>query len=96
MLAANDNYQLIPKENVPGLEFPAEDVLQDPAEMKKRKADLERALSLGNLEYIKVKILFQDNVGKKAVETTVWGLTDKRVILKSGAVIPIHRVIAVS
>lgn len=96
MNAATEPFVLIQKEDVPGLEFPQEDVLKDAGEIKKRRSDLERALSLGNLEYIKVKIQFRDAAGNKAVETTVWGLTDKRVILKSGAVIPIHRVIAVS
>ncbi len=26
------------------------------------------------------------------VETTIWGVTDKRVILKKGVVIPINRI----
>lgn len=96
MQTANQQYQLIEKESVPNLVFPGDEVLQNAAEISKRRKDLERALSLGNLEYVKVKIFFADSTGKKAVETTVWGLTDKRVILKSGAVIPIHRVLAVS
>jgi hypothetical protein len=57
-----------------------------------RHADLQRALSLGNLEYTKIKIYFADNESAKVVDTTVWGLTDKRVILKQGVVIPINRV----
>ncbi|MCC7301741.1 MAG: hypothetical protein IT233_03770 [Bacteroidia bacterium] len=96
MPAAEKQCTIVPKEKIPYLEFPNAEILQNPEEIKKRRSDLERALSLGNLEYVKVKITFQDNIGCKAVETTVWGLTDKRVILKSGAVIPIHRVIAIT
>ena len=60
-----------------------------------RNADLQRALSLGNLERSKIKIYFEDDTSSKVVDTTVWGLTDKRVILKQGLVIPINRVIRV-
>ena len=90
--ATADTYKLIPKEEVLGLEFPAEDILNSKEDIAERRIELERALSLGNLDHIKVRIVFSDNKGRKAVETTVWGLTDKRVILKGGAVIPIHRV----
>jgi uncharacterized protein (UPF0248 family) len=47
---------------------------------------------LGNLERSKIKIYFEDDTSKKVVNTTVWGVTDKRVILKQGLVIPIHRI----
>ena len=56
------------------------------------RRELDRALALGNLEHAKIKIFFEDDTSKKMVETTVWGVTDKRVILKQGVVIPIHRV----
>jgi hypothetical protein len=49
-------------------------------------------LSLGNLEHSKIKIYFEDDTSSKVVDTTVWGLTDKRVILKQGIVIPINRI----
>ena len=57
-----------------------------------RKNDLDRALSLGNLEHVKIKIFFEDDISKKAVETTIWGVTDSRVILKQGVVIPVNRI----
>lgn len=89
---AETKFQVIDKEAVTGLQFPDEDVLQDKDAVKARYEDLQRALSLGNLEHSKIKIYFEDNTSSKVVDTTVWGLTDKRVILKQGAVIPIHRV----
>lgn len=83
---------IIEKENISGLKFPASDVLTSKDEIKIRAANLEKALKLGNLEHGKIKIIFEDSEGIKQVDTTVWGVTDKRVILKQGAVVPIHRI----
>lgn len=82
----------IEKENISGLKFPDTEVLASKEEVKNRYANLERALKLGNLEHNKIKIIFEDSEGVKQVNTTVWGVTDKRVILKQGIVIPIHRI----
>lgn len=82
----------IEKENISGLKFPENDVLTSKEEIKNRFTNLERALKLGNLEHDKIKIVFEDSEGIKQVNTTVWGVTDKRVILKQGVVIPIHRI----
>ncbi|MGZ4033744.1 MAG: hypothetical protein ACXVPU_05145 [Bacteroidia bacterium] len=82
----------IDKENISGLKFPDADVLKTNDAIKMRVSHLERALKLGNLEHNKIKIVFEDNEGLKQVDTTVWGVTDKRVILKQGVVIPIHRI----
>lgn len=85
-------FESIEKETIANLSFPKAEVLEDVAEIKQRFSDLNRALSLGNLEHSKIKIYFEDNQSKKMVETTVWGLTDQRVILKQGNVIPINRI----
>jgi len=85
-------YELIEKERIEDLKFPSHEVLQDAEKIKERRTELNRALSLGNLEHSKIRIYFEDDNSKKVVETTVWGVTDKRVILKQGVVIPIHRV----
>jgi hypothetical protein len=89
---AQTKHQIIDKEAVAGLHFPDIEVLIDKEEIKQRAADLERCLSLGNLEHSKIKIYFEDDTSHKVVDTTVWGLTDKRVILKQGIVIPIKRI----
>ncbi len=52
-------------------------------------------MRLGNLERSKVNIVFADEKGSKKVETTVWGVTDKSVILKQSTVIPLARTIKV-
>ena len=85
-------FQLIEKESVEGLHFPDQEVLASPEAIIARQSELTRALSLGNLEHLKIKIYFEDSVSFKMVDTTVWGLTDKLIILKQGVVIPIHRV----
>jgi uncharacterized protein (UPF0248 family) len=83
---------LIDKEVVSELRFPEPDVLFNPAARTKRQTEIDRAVYLGNTEHTKVRILFHDNAGLKQIETTIWGATDKRIILKSGMVIPIHRI----
>ena len=91
-MSTETKFQQIDKEAIPGLRFPEDEILLDKDAIKLRNADLQRALSLGNLEHSKIKIYFADNESAKVVDTTVWGLTDKRVILKQGVVIPINRV----
>ena len=85
-------YQLIDKEAVKDLHFPTAEVLTEKAAMLQRMNDLDRALSLGHLEHGKIKIFFEDDISKKAIETTIWGVTDNRVILKQGLVIPVNRI----
>jgi len=85
-------FEKIEKENISSLRFPNAEVLDDNDKIKERMNDLNRALALGNLEQTKIKIFFEDESSCKMVETTVWGVTDKRVILKQGVVIPINRV----
>lgn len=85
-------YQIIDKELITSLSFPNTEVLEDIADVKQRKEDLDRALSLGNLEHLKIKIYFEDDISFKMVETTIWGVTDNRVILKQGVVIPVNRI----
>ena len=88
----NAAFELIDKELIASLNFPKSDVLEDKEDISGRKNDLDRALSLGNLEHVKIKIYFEDDMSKKMVETTIWGVTDERVILKQGVVIPVKRI----
>ena len=88
----NTVFELIDKEIITSLNFPKEDVLEDKEDIAERRNNLDRALSLGNLEHVKIKIYFEDDISKKMVETTIWGVTDERVILKQGVVIPVKRI----
>lgn len=85
-------FEKIEKENISGLKFPNVEVLYSQETINERAAELKRALSLGNLEQTKIRIYFEDENSFKVVDTTVWGVTDKRVILKQGVVIPINRI----
>ncbi|MDP3680130.1 MAG: hypothetical protein Q8R22_04785 [Flavobacterium sp.] len=87
-----EEFKIIDKEDIALLKFPTTDVLDDVDEIKTRISDINRALSLGNLEHSKIKIFFEDSESKKIVDTTVWGVTDKNVMLKQGVMIPIHRI----
>jgi hypothetical protein len=87
-----EEFQIIDKEDIALLKFPITDVLDDVDEIKTRISEINRALSLGNLEHSKIKIFFEDDESKKIVDTTVWGVTDKNVMLKQGVMIPIHRI----
>lgn len=87
-----EEFVIIEKEDIASLKFPTTDVLDDDNDVKTRISEINRALSLGNLEHSKIKIFFEDIESKKIVDTTVWAVTDKNVILKQGVAIPIHRI----
>lgn len=82
----------VQKEDVTFLNFPNEEVLRSSEETAQRRLALERAVVLGNTFKGKTKIVFEDTTGIKQIETNIWGLTDKRVILIQGIVIPINRI----
>lgn len=86
------NFEIIEKESINVLSFPEREVLDNVEDRKNRFNELTRAMLLGNLEHLKTKIFFEDNQSKKVVETTIWGVTDQKIILKQGMVIPIHRI----
>lgn len=94
-MSTTKTYATIEKEEVGLLHFPQDDVLFSVEDQAMRNLNLRRALALGNLDHQKVRICFQDIEGIKVVETTVWGVTDKEVILKRGTVIPIKRILDV-
>jgi len=85
----------IEKEKVHCLNFPSNEVLETVEAKKTRSSLLSRASILGNLDRTKMHIFFKDSIGLKKVYTTVWGVTDKYVILKGASLIPLHRVVKV-
>lgn len=86
---------MVEKETISNLSFPKEEVLKDADMQKELKTALERAMKLGNAYKGKVKIVFEDSEGVKAVETTIWGVTDKNVLLKQTTLIPIRRILEI-
>jgi len=85
----------IEKETVQCLNFPNNEVLETVEAKKSRSAVLNRASILGNIDRTKMNIFFKDNEGLKKIYTTIWGVTDKYVILKGASLIPLHRVVKV-
>ena len=85
-------FEPIEKEKIHSLYFPQMDVLQDKQLKRSRIAGLSRALAVGNLEHFSTKIYFEDDLTKRVVETTICGITDDKVILKQGTIIPINRI----
>lgn len=78
------------KEDIGKLTFSTEDVLlNDKEQQNERLQRLTKAMCLGK-EKIKVKILFQDIIGKKIVETTIWGVAEKYILLKGSIILPIR------
>lgn len=88
--------QLIDKESIIQLRFPAEALKRSPEEHQKLMTKLKDATSLGNIDHHKCRITFHDDQGLKIVETTIWATGDKNIVLKHGMTIPIHRIVDVN
>jgi uncharacterized protein (UPF0248 family) len=82
----------VEKSIIGGLHFPLQEVLKTAETISQRRADAERGMLLGNNYKGKVKIIFEDNEGLKQVETTIWSVTEKYVLLKTGMGIPLRRI----
>lgn len=87
---------LIPKEQVAMLRFPAAEVLQSEEEKKKLYEKLKQATILGNIDHSKIRITFEDDQGRKMIETTIWATGEKNIVLKHGMTIPIRRIVDVN
>ncbi|HSY76150.1 MAG TPA: hypothetical protein VK890_04795, partial [Bacteroidia bacterium] len=79
-------------ETIEKLNFPEQEVLLSQEEINHRQYEAERAMKLGNYFKDKVKIIFEDSEGMKMVETTIWGVIDRRLLLKRGLILPLYRV----
>ncbi len=88
--ALNTATKLIEKELITDFSFPKGDVLVTEEARTERQNRIKRGMRLGNSLKRKVKIVFEDVEGMKSVETTIWGFTDKNVILKKTTIIPIR------
>lgn len=84
---------IIPKEEIPNIRFAENLHIKEVDEQKKLIANLYRAQALGNLEKIKVRIIFYTHeFQRRAVETTVWGVGEDNIMLKHGYCIPIRSI----
>lgn len=80
---------LIEKENIRNLKF---NYSQSQGDQKELRVKLDRAMRLGNALHSKVKIYFEDREMIYMVETTIWAVGDKNVVLKQGITIPISSI----
>lgn len=85
--------QIVNKEDLAKISFTHREVISDQAQKHLLMSELIRAQALGNLEKIKVKIIFQLKDGTKGeVETTVWGVGEHHLMLKGGIHLPIRAI----
>ena len=89
------NAPVIEKESIPSLIFPQDSLNKSKEEMKLLIQKLKRSMVLGNIHRTKMRIIFEDNEGSKEVQTTIWAVGDKNIVLKKGVTIPINRLIDV-
>jgi hypothetical protein len=92
MKAAAVSAVIVEKESIPEFHFPKTEVLSSVDEIKIRSSAMQRALKLGTHRKRKVNIFFQDDQNLKKVETTIWAITKKNILLKRGVSIPICRI----
>lgn len=93
-IPAAETVETVDKEIIPTLHFPHDDVLTDPIAKLRRRADADRAATLGNAYHGKLDIFFQTADGQtKRVFTTIWAAHAEYVSLKSGATIPLRAIL---
>jgi len=90
------NTKLIEKEDISNFTFPKSEVLHDDELIANRKINILKGMKLGNSFKNKVQIFFEDSESLKKVETTIWGVTEKYLILKKNMLIPIRRIHSIS
>lgn len=84
--------ELIEKELISTLSFEKKsDVQQHPNLMKQ----ISNATRLGNAYHTKVSIYFNDDLGLKRVDTTIWAFGAKYICLKGGVWLPINRIVEI-
>ncbi|WP_071885916.1 hypothetical protein [Hymenobacter sedentarius] len=91
---AAHSVEIVEKEDLATMRFAPEDVLTDQAARQRRRADAERAATLGNAYHGKLDIYFQTADGAtKRVATTIWAADADHLTLKSGASLPMRAVL---
>ncbi|GAB5419105.1 MAG: hypothetical protein Crog4KO_06130 [Crocinitomicaceae bacterium] len=84
--------QLIEKESITSLTFRTREPIQQHPKLMNQ---IKSATRLGNAYRGKVSIIFQDDVGMKRVETTIWASGAKYICLKGGMWLPIDRIVEI-
>ena len=82
--------EVIEKELVKDLSFSQSITLKQDPELRRR---LDEATRLGNGYHTKVGIIFQDDMGLKRINTTIWATGSKFICLKGGMWLPIDHIV---
>ncbi|GAB3586879.1 hypothetical protein [Hymenobacter daeguensis] len=86
--------EIVEKEDIATLHFDHDDVLPTPEARQRRRADADRAVTLGNAYHGKLDIYFKTADGAtKRMATTVWAADAEHLTLKSGASLPLRAVL---
>jgi hypothetical protein len=86
--------EIVEKEDIATLHFGHDDVLTDAEARQRRRADADRAVTLGNAYHGKLDIYFKTADGAtKRMATTVWAADADHLTLKSGASLPLRAVL---
>ncbi|MFC6224337.1 hypothetical protein ACFP2F_13890 [Hymenobacter artigasi] len=89
-----DTVEIVEKEEIAEMNFGPADVLLNEADRQRRRADADRAVTLGNAYHGKLDIYFQTTDGAtKRVATTIWAADAEHLTLKSGASLPLRAVL---
>ena len=79
------------------LPFSTKDMLEEEGDRVIRRTQLEKAMKLGNDYRQAVKIQFQTSDGVVGeTDATVWSLTEDKVEVKGGKIIPIGAILSVA
>ncbi len=91
-----EKIHLTKKEFLYALKFTKEDVIKTRPEQELRMLTIHRAMHLGNVLKNKVRIYFRDSLDRIIyLDTTIWGVTRKDIILKKGVTLPIKSVLEI-
>ena len=84
--------ELIEKELINTLTFNQKDKVEQHPKLVEQ---IKNATKLGNAYHNKVSIFFQDDIGLKRVDTTIWAFGAKYICLKGGVWLPINRLVEI-
>ena len=86
--------EIVEKESIAEFHFGHDDVLPEEDARKRRRADADRAVTLGNAYHGKLDIYFKTADGAtKRMATTIWAADAEHLTLKSGASLPMRAVL---
>ncbi len=84
--------ELIEKELISTLSFEKKDKIDQHPNLMEQ---IKNATRLGNAYHTKVSIYFNDDLGLKRVDTTIWAFGAKYICLKGGVWLPISRIVEI-